>query len=1048
MVSEDLIKTYPEIFNRKHYIAKNPTQQLEFLKKYPNFDGRGVIIGIIDSCIDVSLPGLQKTSTGLPKIIDCIDLTGSGFVNTSKIRLMDENNILIGLTGRKLKIPLTWKNPTGEWHLGIESIYELFDKEALEKIIETENLAKDSIVLDCIVWNNGKEWNACLDTSFIGDLKNVKVLTNFKDCHEFGTFIYDLAFCLNIRKNGNLLEIYATNAGHGSVNANICAGFYPDEPEKNGLAPGAQIISFAVADPRNYNVPISDNIVRAFHKCIEFNVNIINISVAGFPKDEFELMTKMAEKHGIIILKAVGNDGPIKSSLYEIDAKNLPTVSFFSSRGPMPKSGACGVTLLAPADGVVEMPRHYSYKTLLYAATSYSCPNAVGAISCLISGLKAKSIPITFFKLKLALINTAFLPKNGCKLSFGNGIIQIKKAFEFYVKNLNIFPIQITNITTSLIEKNMFWNKNKKQSGIILNVTDINKKIYNYVVKIVVNNNFSTENPFKFSWLLKLSENAETFIKDFSTVNENNEFSIKIDITELKQNSINYAEIIGFDSSNLLWGSLFYFPITIIIPKILTEKINETIELNSLFPFRLFVYPSKIVDSCFIKLECLEKENIVNAFIQFYSGDHLSNLYKEELEFNDTKMIKECEFPIFHNNETYEICIGIAIKKTNCIFYFLKSYARSRKNFYFAKRIQVFTMTKKFVCGYIDTWTDEISLLPGKYIVKGLFEYFDDKILQKILPFTAFLPVITLTVNLNSNEIFKTTWTNTLDEIRKCTNLKKAYIGSCLPFSSNAEKYLNNVNESDSKLWLNIIQKYYNNFETETVKKVVDLFLQKSKAKKLLQNFNKIENGLYFYEKELIKTQKSIILDILFYKTDAILNEYLKNYENIPIIFKTNFDFANFESKMKDESIFDILWSIFTYNIYPNETKKPKNNCPKLLNENGNFEQKNETINIQPNLKTKNRKNVKNVTSLFLKFAEKSDIRKTFILIKKALILGNFGTALFYLNKITTENQTISNYKIFDEIIIQILKKLGWKHLIEAHENALLDRHRNYFRMF
>uniref|UniRef100_A0AC35G9Q0 Peptidase S8/S53 domain-containing protein n=1 Tax=Panagrolaimus sp. PS1159 TaxID=55785 RepID=A0AC35G9Q0_9BILA len=44
------------------------------------------------------------------------------------------------------------------------------------------------------------------------------------------------------------MEIYSTYDEHGTVIANICAGFYPDEPEKNGLAPGAQIISFAVWD--------------------------------------------------------------------------------------------------------------------------------------------------------------------------------------------------------------------------------------------------------------------------------------------------------------------------------------------------------------------------------------------------------------------------------------------------------------------------------------------------------------------------------------------------------------------------------------------------------------------------------------------------------------------------------------------------------------------------------------------------------------------------------------------------------------------------------
>uniref|UniRef100_A0AC35G9E3 Peptidase S8/S53 domain-containing protein n=1 Tax=Panagrolaimus sp. PS1159 TaxID=55785 RepID=A0AC35G9E3_9BILA len=375
------------------------------------------------------------------------------------------------------------------------------------------------------------------------------------------------------------------------------------------------------------------------------NVDIINFSVGGFPRDEFELMKKMVEKHGIIILNAAGNDGPItfshdelneyqncvlnigsclssetKHILYNINYDKAyvpPIVSPFSSQGPMHQSGGCGVTLVAPGHGVAEMPRHYSYKTQLYAATSYCCPNAVGAILCLISGLKAKSIPITFLKIKLAIINTAFLPKNGCKLSFGNGIIQIKSAFKFYVKNLNNFPIQITNITASLIEKNMLWKKlwdnSDCKSGITLKVTDKNKKIYNYVVKINVNSNFSNENLIKIKWILKLSKNAETFIKGLSTVNDNDEFSFNIDITELKGNSINYAEIIGFDSSNLFWGPLLYFSITIIIPKNFyeTEKIDEIIELNSIFLYRLFIPPfSSEICRFFVQLKCLEEEEV------------------------------------------------------------------------------------------------------------------------------------------------------------------------------------------------------------------------------------------------------------------------------------------------------------------------------------------------------------------------------------------------------------------------------------------------------
>uniref|UniRef100_A0A914QBF9 Peptidase A2 domain-containing protein n=1 Tax=Panagrolaimus davidi TaxID=227884 RepID=A0A914QBF9_9BILA len=95
---------FPNLFGSKCHIPKDVTQQSIFLSKYPEYDGRGIKIAIIDTGIDVSLEGLQKTSEGLPKIIDCFDFTGVGDVDTSGIKEMDSKNYLIGLSGQKFKV--------------------------------------------------------------------------------------------------------------------------------------------------------------------------------------------------------------------------------------------------------------------------------------------------------------------------------------------------------------------------------------------------------------------------------------------------------------------------------------------------------------------------------------------------------------------------------------------------------------------------------------------------------------------------------------------------------------------------------------------------------------------------------------------------------------------------------------------------------------------------------------------------------------------------------------------------------------------------------
>ncbi|KAG0493162.1 hypothetical protein HPP92_006560, partial [Vanilla planifolia] len=67
-----------------------------FIESHPTYDGRGVIIAIFDSGIDPAASGLQVTSDRKPKIIDILDCTGSGDVDTSKVVKVDADGYIAG----------------------------------------------------------------------------------------------------------------------------------------------------------------------------------------------------------------------------------------------------------------------------------------------------------------------------------------------------------------------------------------------------------------------------------------------------------------------------------------------------------------------------------------------------------------------------------------------------------------------------------------------------------------------------------------------------------------------------------------------------------------------------------------------------------------------------------------------------------------------------------------------------------------------------------------------------------------------------------------
>jgi tripeptidyl-peptidase II len=107
-------------------------------------DGRGVIVGILDTGVDPGAPGLSKTSDGKVKVIDIIDCSGSGDVSLGPL-VAPANGIIRGNIGRDIKINPNWTNPSGMYRVGHKRAYEIFPKDLCKRVNEKQQKRSNEI---------------------------------------------------------------------------------------------------------------------------------------------------------------------------------------------------------------------------------------------------------------------------------------------------------------------------------------------------------------------------------------------------------------------------------------------------------------------------------------------------------------------------------------------------------------------------------------------------------------------------------------------------------------------------------------------------------------------------------------------------------------------------------------------------------------------------------------------------------------------------------------------------------------------------------------
>jgi tripeptidyl-peptidase-2 len=501
-------------------LPKEEIGATRFLVKNPQHDGRGVVVAIFDSGVDPGAAGLERTTDDRPKVIDLIDGTGSGDVDTSATREAKEGR-LEGLSGRPLKLPAAWLRPGRKFHVGMKRAYDFFPHELVARLKRERRTAFEKVqreveaalrrrlaeadgqiapssakgaeakprrdelearlrallaadrqyddpgpIYDCIVFHDGRAWQAAVDTDEDGDLADEKLLTDYRDCLQYGTFGHNsqLNFAVNIYDDARTLSLVACSDAHATHVAGIVAGHFPKQPELNGVAPGAQIVSVKIGDSRLGGMETGAGLIRGLTCVVRNKCDLVNMSY-GEPTSRpnggrlLELLSELVDRHGVIFVSSAGNAGPAlstvgapggtASSLLGIGAyvspammqveytlrRKLPDMPYtWTSRGPT-YDGDFGVDLFAPGGAISSVPAWMLQRQMLMNGTSMASPNCCGAIALVLSALKARQVPYSPYSVRRALENTAQPIAGGDPYSQGAGLIQIDRACQHAIEH-------------------------------------------------------------------------------------------------------------------------------------------------------------------------------------------------------------------------------------------------------------------------------------------------------------------------------------------------------------------------------------------------------------------------------------------------------------------------------------------------------------------------------------------------------------------------------------------------------------------------------------
>jgi tripeptidyl-peptidase II len=435
----------------------------EFLRAHSGYDGRGVLIAILDSGIDARAAGLIVTSTGLPKVVELRDFSGEGRVGLVPVEPDDDGTVAVagrGLRGARRIGRLAVRR---QWYAGTLRELPLGDAPAAD--LNGNGTNTDVYALVVVRATDG--WAVFLDTNLDGSFEDEMPLHDYRQGRETLTFgVSPITLAANFQEASGqpVLDLYFDTSAHGTHVAGIAAGYnLYDVAGFHGVAPGAQLLGLKIANNARGGVSVHGSMVRAMDYAARFAEQrgmplVLNLSFGVGNEHEGRAVIDslvnafIAAHPAVVFVISAGNDGPGLSTMGfpgsadlalsagatypgvfaqapEPDVPPPPDVmGFWSARG----GELAKPEVVAPGIAYSSVPRwNTSHEVKL--GTSMAAPHVAGLAACLLSAMAQEQRRVSGTDIAQALEVSARRLPGGTVLDQGGGLPQLPAAYGWLV---------------------------------------------------------------------------------------------------------------------------------------------------------------------------------------------------------------------------------------------------------------------------------------------------------------------------------------------------------------------------------------------------------------------------------------------------------------------------------------------------------------------------------------------------------------------------------------------------------------------------------------